>query len=102
MDYVAYIAQELGFSPEKSPHTNQLLSTLLIRNSVANHILNVACTVGDSGALGAILWGFESRELDLELVEVASGSRLHVNCGSTGGIASGLAATAVGIGHSGV
>ena len=38
-------------------------------NCVSNHILNTACTVADAGALGAILWGFEVREILTELAE---------------------------------
>ena len=97
MDYVAYIAQEFGYNGEHSAHSNgndgnasssSLISVLLVRNFVSNHLLNVACTVGDSGALGAILWGFESRELDLEHAELCTGARLHTNLGSTGALSS--------------
>jgi len=44
-----------------------------------NHVLNLACTVADSGALGAILWTFELREVLTELAENETGARLHVN-----------------------
>jgi NADH:ubiquinone oxidoreductase subunit D len=87
MDYVAYVAEEIGFSSEVSAHTSENLGVLLLRNFVANHFLNVACTIGDSGALGAILWGFEARELDLEFAETVSGARLHVNLASSGSVA---------------
>lgn len=85
LDYVAFVAQELGFSPDKSAHeASLLLGNLLLRNFLVNHILNLVCTIGDSGALGAILWGFEIRELDCENVETMIGARLHANLGGIG------------------
>lgn len=87
LDYVAYIAEEIGFSSDTAAHASDVLGVLLVRNFVANHFLNVACTIGDSGALGAILWGFEARELDLEFSETISGARLHLNFSSQGSVA---------------
>lgn len=55
MDYVAFISQEVGFSPDKAKSSSGQLYSSLRRNFVANHLLNVSCTVADSGALGAIL-----------------------------------------------
>lgn len=81
LDYVAYVSEELGFSAESSAHSVGKIT--LARNFTANHFLNVACTIGDAGALGAILWAFEFRELDLEHAELLSGARLHMNLGSS-------------------
>ena len=82
LDYVSFVAQEIGYGAEKSKTSGQIgqqLGVLLTLNSISNHLLNVCCTVGDSGALGAILWGFEIRELLAEATENATGARLHVN-----------------------
>lgn len=77
LDYVSYVSQEIGFSIDlnKSKITEVLLTT----NFIANHILNICCTVADSGALGAILWGFETREIITEFSETLTSARLHVN-----------------------
>ena len=53
MDYVSFVSQELGFSTDKS--RTSIPESLIFQNFVLNHLLNVACTVADSGALGAIL-----------------------------------------------
>lgn len=63
LDYVSFFAQEVAFSPEvqggahsgNTGSARNIARVLLIRNFVANNFLNVACTIGDSGALGAIL-----------------------------------------------
>lgn len=78
MDYVSYISQELGFSLDKT-RFNSITTHLFLLNNIANHLLNTACTVADSGALGAILWCFEIRELIAEDIEYSTGARLHVN-----------------------
>lgn len=78
LDYVSYVSQEIGFNPERNKSTNNIKS-LLLRNSIANHLLNIACTIADAGVLGALLWVFELRELLLEEIEYITGSRLHIN-----------------------
>ena len=54
LDYVSYFAQEVGFSPDKGRVT-QATRKALAENAIANHLLNVACTIADAGILGAIL-----------------------------------------------
>lgn len=78
MDYVAFLSQELALSLEKSKRLQSLPFLEVMTNS-ANHLLNLACTVADAGALGAILWAFEVRELIAEEVEASTGARLHLN-----------------------
>lgn len=80
LDYVSYIAQELSFSPDNAV-ANKITANFFMANCVSNHILNTACTVADAGALGAILWGFEVREILTELAESWAGARLHLNFG---------------------
>ena len=80
LDYVAYVSMELGFSAYRCrsmPRSEIKFLTAI--NSVANHILNLACTVADSGAVGVILWTFEARELINESVEQMLGYRLHLH-----------------------
>jgi NADH:ubiquinone oxidoreductase subunit D len=77
LDYVSFVAQEVGFSADKNKNT--VSKNLLQLNFVLNHVLNLACTVADSGALGAILWSFEQREILQEFAETETGARLHVN-----------------------
>lgn len=59
LDYVSFLAQEIGFGIEREKTSGNAVSCtlghLLILNFVSNHLLNVCCTVGDAGALGAIV-----------------------------------------------
>lgn len=80
LDYVSYIAQELAYSSDNGV-TARTTSAFLLANCVSNHVLNTSCTVADAGALGAILWGFEVREIFTELAESWAGARLHLNLG---------------------
>jgi NADH:ubiquinone oxidoreductase subunit D len=94
LDYVSYVAQELAYSPDMGS-SSRVSSNFLVANCVANHILNTACTVADAGALGAILWGFEVREILTELADSWVGVRLHLNFGhATSNKIYSLAATA--------
>lgn len=84
LDYVSFVSQEIGFSADKSK--TSINRNLIFINFILNHVLNLACTVADSGALGAILWSFESREILQEFCEAETGARLHVNLAFLGNI----------------
>jgi hypothetical protein len=77
------VSQELGFSSEKLI-ASAAVSSLVFQNQILNHLLNISCTIADAGALGAILWAFEAREVLQEQVENATGARLHVNLNFVG------------------
>lgn len=79
LDYVAFVSQEIGFSADKLANKSQTIA-LVLTNQILNHLLNVSCTIADAGALGAILWAFETREVLQEQIENVSGARLHINC----------------------
>jgi NADH-quinone oxidoreductase subunit D len=53
LDYVSFLAQEIGFSSSRDKFV--LPIGILHQNFCLNHVLNLACTVADAGALGAIL-----------------------------------------------
>lgn len=79
LDYVAFISMEVGLNPENNTSRSGSLSLLLNTNMISNHLLNLACTVADSGALGCILWAFELREVASETIETTTGARMHIN-----------------------
>jgi NADH:ubiquinone oxidoreductase subunit D len=80
LDYVSFIAMEFGFASTRSRSLeSSTLVNLLAGNMLSNHILNLACTVADAGAVGTILWSFEMREVVSQQTESATGSRLHVH-----------------------
>lgn len=51
----------------------------MYENISANYLLNLSCTLADSGMVSAILWAFELRELFAEKLEFLFGVRLHCN-----------------------
>ena len=57
----------------------KFIKILYYKNCISNHLLNLSCTIADGGALGAILWFFELRELLIEECEEKLGTRLHIN-----------------------
>ena len=78
LDYVSHLFLELSYTGylQKS----SLDSTVLLNENLsANHLLNISCTLADSGMVSAILWTFEVRELFAERLEVLYGVRLHCN-----------------------
>lgn len=78
LDYVSHLILEFGFcfgSIDYSPQLNFAAQQTL----VANHLLNLACTLADAGMVSAILWSFEAREILAEQIETVFGSRLHCN-----------------------
>ena len=61
LDYVSHLILEFGFcfgSMDYSPQLNLLGHQTL----VANHLLNLGCTLADAGMVSAILWSFEVRD----------------------------------------
>lgn len=77
LDYVSYFAQEVAFSVFASKQASVSFTTTLLLNFVGNHLLNLSCTLADSGMVGAILWSFELREITVELSEDLTGARFH-------------------------
>ena len=55
LDYVAFVVMELGFCPSLSQHQKERYQSLSALNSFGNHVLNLACTLADAGAVGTIL-----------------------------------------------
>ena len=56
LDYVSYVNQEIAYSVfSHLPSSSIVTSFLHISNISANHLLNLSCTLADSGMVGAIL-----------------------------------------------
>lgn len=79
-DYVNHIQLELITVNITARYTGLIrlqLSVLSHISIMANHILNVTCSIGDLGCISFILWGFEDREFVYTVVEMLLGSRMH-------------------------
>jgi NADH-quinone oxidoreductase subunit D len=95
LDYVAPMAQEHAFAIAterllgiEAPLRAQYIRVMFAEISrVLNHILNITTYALDVGATTPSLWGFEQREILLEIYEHASGSHYHANYIRPGGVA---------------
>ena len=94
LDYVSPMCEEQAFAlaVEKllgieAPLRAKWIRTLFAEiTRVLNHLLNVTTYALDVGALTPSLWGFEEREILMEIHEAASGARLHANYFRPGGV----------------
>lgn len=85
LDYVSTLCQEDSFinsielecELEELSILKRILLFELVR--VSNHLLAVACHIGDLGALSFILWYFEDRERLFDLLDRLTGARMHVS-----------------------
>ena len=95
LDYVAPMAQEHAFALAterllgiEAPIRAQFIRVMFAEISrILNHILNITTYALDVGATTPSLWGFEQREILLEIYEAASGSHYHANYVRPGGVA---------------
>lgn len=95
LDYVAPMAQEHAFAIAterllgvEAPLRAQYIRVMFAEISrILNHILNITTYALDVGATTPSLWGFEQREILLEVYEAASGSHYHANYVRPGGVA---------------
>jgi NADH:ubiquinone oxidoreductase subunit D len=81
-DYVAHVQLETMAIHIATRFTsaNRSMSSLMLHLSLlANHLLNVCCSLGDLGCISFILWGFEDRENIFMLLEHLLGARIHTS-----------------------
>jgi NADH-quinone oxidoreductase subunit D len=88
-DYVANLFHEHAFclALEALPAAEMFIgSALLVARCLfdelsryLNHLLTLSATALDLGVMGPIFWAFEEREYVFELLERASGARMHTS-----------------------
>jgi NADH:ubiquinone oxidoreductase subunit D len=81
MDYVAHLNMESMLSSLVPYHTGSSRSSSSLLSHVcclANHILNICCSIGDTGCISFILWGFDDREAIFLEFDRCYGARLHL------------------------
>lgn len=80
MDYVAHLNMESMLSSLVPFHTGSARTSSSLLSHVcclANHILNICCSIGDTGCISFILWGFDDRETLFVELDRCYGARLH-------------------------
>jgi NADH-quinone oxidoreductase subunit D len=84
-DYVAHMQLEsmsLLLGTRFRSSSRDTISTFAHLTWLANHLLNITCSLGDLGCISYILWGFEDRESIFTELEANYGARLHIHADS--------------------
>ncbi|VDN54614.1 unnamed protein product, partial [Dracunculus medinensis] len=95
LDYVSMMCNENAFSlavekllginiPPRAKYIRTMMSEI---TRLQNHIMGITTHALDIGAMTPLFWLFEEREKLFELVERASGARMHANYVRPGGVA---------------
>jgi NADH-quinone oxidoreductase subunit D len=69
--------------PERALYVRTIFDEL---TRIASHIMAVGCITHDIGMLSLFLYGFEEREKILEIFEISTGARMHLNNYIVGGL----------------
>jgi NADH-quinone oxidoreductase subunit D len=105
MDYLAPIFNETGYClaverllgiEEKVPERATTIRVLMMElNRIASHLVWLATTGMELGALSMMIYGFREREFILDIFELASGLRMNMAYIRPGGLAQDLPPDAV-------
>jgi NADH-quinone oxidoreductase subunit D len=97
MDYLAPIFNEtgyalaverlLGITDEITERANTIRVLMMELNRIASHLVWIATTALELGAVNMMLYGFREREYILEIFEMVSGLRMNMGYVRVGGVA---------------
>jgi NADH-quinone oxidoreductase subunit D len=105
MDYLAPIFNEtayalaveklLGIEDQITPRANTIRVLMMELNRISSHLVWLATTGMELGAISLMLYGFREREYILDIFEMVSGLRMNMAYVRPGGVAQDLPAAAV-------
>lgn len=105
MDYLAPIFNEtgyalaveklLGIEDQITPRANTVRVLMMELNRISSHLVWLATTGMELGAISMMLYGFREREYILDIFELASGLRMNMAYVRPGGLAQDLPAEAI-------
>ncbi|WP_203925078.1 NADH-quinone oxidoreductase subunit D, partial [Rugosimonospora africana] len=105
MDYLAPIFNEtgyalaveklLGIEDQITPRANTIRVLMMELNRISSHLVWLATTGMELGAISMMLYGFREREYILDIFELASGLRMNMAYVRPGGLAQDLPAEAI-------
>jgi NADH-quinone oxidoreductase subunit D len=105
MDYLAPIFNEtgyalaverlLGITDQITPRANTIRILMMELNRIASHLVWLATTGLELGAISMMLYGFREREHILDIFEMTSGLRMNMAYVRPGGLAQDIPAEAV-------
>jgi NADH-quinone oxidoreductase subunit D len=97
MDYLAPIFNETGYSlavekllgieEQITPRANTIRVLMMELNRIASHLVWLATTGMELGAISMMLYGFREREYILDIFEMVSGLRMNMAYVRPGGVA---------------
>nr|XP_022910241.1 NADH-ubiquinone oxidoreductase 49 kDa subunit-like [Onthophagus taurus] len=94
LDYVSVMCNELTYCLAverllniQVPRRGMYIRTLMCElNRILNHLLALACTILDVGAITPLFWMFDERDKIMEIFERVCGARMHVAYFRPGGV----------------
>ncbi|HEY2671082.1 MAG TPA: NADH-quinone oxidoreductase subunit D, partial [Rugosimonospora sp.] len=105
MDYLAPIFNEtgyalaveklLGIEDQITPRANTIRVLMMELNRISSHLVWLATTGMELGAISIMLYGFREREYILDIFELVSGLRMNMAYVRPGGLAQDMPAEAV-------
>ncbi len=105
MDYLAPIFNEtvyslaveklLGITDEITPRANTIRVLMMELNRISSHLVWLATTGMELGAISMMLYGFREREYILEIFEMVTGLRMNMAYVRPGGVAQDVPAEAI-------
>lgn len=107
LDYIAAMCNNLAYCqtveklagievPERAEYIRVIMAEL---NRIASHLLFIGATVLDLGATTGMMFAFRDRERILELLDLASGSRLTYSYVRIGGVMADVTPEFIGLLH---
>jgi NADH-quinone oxidoreductase subunit D len=93
--YCLAVEKLLGISEQVTPRANTIRVLMMELNRIASHLVWLATTGLELGALSMMIYGFREREYILDIFELASGLRMNMAYIRPGGLAQDLPSEAV-------
>ncbi len=93
--YALAVEKLLGIEEQITPRANTIRVLMMELNRIASHLVWLATTGMELGAISMMLYGFREREYILDIFELASGLRMNMAYVRPGGLAQDLPAEAV-------
>lgn len=93
--YALAVEKLLGIEDQITPRANTIRVLMMELNRISSHLVWLATTGMELGAISMMLYGFREREYILEIFELASGLRMNMAYVRPGGVAQDLPAEAI-------
>jgi NADH-quinone oxidoreductase subunit D len=93
--YALAVEKLLGIEDQITPRASTIRVLMMELNRISSHLVWLATTGMELGAISMMLYGFREREHILEILEMVSGSRMNMAYVRPGGVAQDLPVEAI-------